>query len=293
MTWFILAFSTACCEGVKDLLSKKSLARRSPLVVTICLSGCTALLLLPLLIWQGFPPLTTTYVLALVTSAILNSTAFLFYNQALQITDLSLVVPIIAISPLFMFVTSPLIVGEFGQLSDLVGSGLILAGSYALNWDQQQRNSWAPFKALWQNPGCRQMLLVAFIWSFTSNIDKVGIQSSSVFCWIVSLYGTIALILLARMTWQSHHQDTPSVPSQFSMGLTSWLLLGGMGSVHALGIFLQMQALQLTLVVRVITVKRLSTLIGVFLGAIFLKEQGFRHRLLGAALMVAGVAVLL
>jgi len=46
-------------------------------------------------------------------------------------------------------------------------------------------------------------------------------------------------------------------------------------------------------VVRVISVKRLSALIGVLLGSLFLKERGLRHRLVGAGLMVAGVALLL
>ncbi|MEY2976710.1 MAG: EamA family transporter [Prochlorotrichaceae cyanobacterium] len=286
MSWFFLAFGTACCEATKDLLSKKTLATKPAVVVTFWLCTLTSLAMLPLLIWQGLPPLTSTYWLALGSSTCLNTTAFLLYNRALKVTDLSLVVPMVTLSPLFMFVTSPLIVGEFGQWSDFGGSLLLVFGSYILNWEKRSTGYLAPLRSLWKNPGSRQMLIVAFIWSFTANIDKVGIQNSSIFCWILSLYATIALSLLG-LIWRQGR--TAEIKPQRSL----LYLIGFMGAFHALGIVLQMQALKLTLVVRVISVKRLSALIGVLFGALFLKEIGLRHRLLGAGLMVAGVALLL
>lgn len=286
MTWFFLAFGTACCEAIKDVLSKKSLATRAPVVVTFWLCTLTSMGMLPLLIHQGVPPLTSTYWLSIAISGFLNTIAFLLYNRALQITDLSLVVPIVTLSPLFMFFTSPLIVGEFGQWSDVIGSCLILLGSYTLNWETRSAGYLAPLRALWQHRGPRQMLIVAFIWSFTSNIDKVGIQNSSILWWIFSLYGTIALALLGLLLYQGRRLELGGNASD-------WLLLGIMGFFHGFGILIQMEALKLTLVLRVISVKRMSTLIGVLLGAFFLKEPGLRHRLLGASLMVAGVIVLL
>jgi drug/metabolite transporter (DMT)-like permease len=217
-------------------------------------------------------------------SASLNAVAFFLYNRALKITDLSLVVPIITLSPLFMFLTSPLILGEFGHWSDLGGSSLIVMGSYILNWDARGGGYLAPLGALWQKPGPRQMLGVTLIWSFTSNIDKIGIQSSSIAFWLFSLYGTIALILLGVALQQG---------SSVRLGKPQALGLTSIGLLNVCGILLQMQALHLTLVMRVISVKRLSTLMGVLLGVMFLQESGLRHRLLGAALMVMGVALLL
>ena len=285
MNWFFLALGTASCEATKDLLSKKVLATQPAVVVTFWLCLLTASAMLPLLVWQGIPPLNTTYWLALGSSTCLNTIAFLLYNRALKVTDLSLVVPLVTLSPLFMFVTSPLIVGEFGQWSDLGGSMLLVLGSYILNWEQRSAGYWVPLRSIWDNPGPRQMLTVAFIWSFTANIDKVGIQNSSILFWILSLYSTIALCLLGLIRWQGHANPMPLHPRLIK-------LVGCMGLFHALGILLQMQALKLTLVVRVISVKRLSALIGVLLGTLFLRERGLRHRLVGAGLMVAGVALL-
>ena len=287
MNWFFLALGTASCEATKDLLSKKVLATQPAVVVTFWLCLLTALAMLPLLVWQGIPALNTTYWLALGSSTGLNTIAFLLYNRALKVTDLSLVVPLVTLSPLFMFFTSPLIVGEFGKWSDVGGSLLLVLGSYILNWEKRSAGYWVPLRSIWENPGPRQMLTVAFIWSFTANIDKVGIQNSSILFWVLSLYSTIALCLLGLMRWQGHRSTMqPPHPKLLK-------LVGCMGLIHALGIVLQMQALKLTLVVRVISVKRLSALIGVLLGSIFLGEKGLRHRLVGAGLMVAGVALLL
>lgn len=286
MTWFFLALGTASCEATKDLLSKKVLATQPAVVVTFWLCLLTSGAMLPLLLWQGIPALNHTYWLALGSSTCLNTVAFLLYNRALKMTDLSLVVPLVTLSPLFMFVTSPLIVGEFGRWSDVGGSLLLVLGSYILNWEQRSAGYWVPLRSIWENPGPRQMLTVAFIWSFTANIDKVGIQNSSILFWVLSLYATIALSLLGLMRWQGRGIAIRP-PGKLLY------LVGCMGLFHALGIVLQMKALKLTLVVRVISVKRLSALIGVGLGTIVLKEKGLRHRLLGAGLMVAGVALLL
>ncbi|MCK4555658.1 MAG: hypothetical protein KAT83_03550 [Candidatus Aenigmarchaeota archaeon] len=48
----------------------------------------------------------------------------------------------------------------------------------------------------------------------------------------------------------------------------------------------------LTLAAYVIAVKRTNTLFSVVFGAIFFKEKNIRGRLLGAALMVLGVAII-
>ena len=53
-----------------------------------------------------------------------------------------------------------------------------------------------------------------------------------------------------------------------------------------------MTAVSLTNVAYMIAVKRTSLLIGVLYGHLFFREPGIRHRLPGALLMVAGVALI-
>jgi len=65
------------------------------------------------------------------------------------------------------------------------------------------------------------------------------------------------------------------------------------GVFSALGIGCQMMALPLTLVTHVISVKRTSTLLASLMGHLLFQEPGFRTRITGASIMVAGVFFIL
>jgi uncharacterized membrane protein len=139
-------------------------------------------------------------------------------------------------------------------------------------------------RALIQNQGSRLMLGSAFLWSITSNFDKVGTLNSSPLFWAVSLFSVIALGML---------------PFVLRRGSQGWLRLAPVanlltltGLLNATGIGLQFAALTLAPVAQVIAVKRMSVLIAVVLGHLIFKETGLRERLLGAAVMVSGVVVM-
>ena len=74
------------------------------------------------------------------------------------------------------------------------------------------------------------------------------------------------------------HQIKRYFPSLFAMGLFG-----------AIAVLFQMRALELTLVAKVISVKRISTILTVIWGFLIFKEKNFRERILGAAIMIVGV----
>ncbi|NQE06765.1 hypothetical protein C5S32_12915 [ANME-1 cluster archaeon GoMg1] len=81
---------------------------------------------------------------------------------------------------------------------------LIVTGSYLLNINHSKKyrshgykNRYlAPFKALLKEKGPRLMLVVAFIWSLTANIDKIGLQNSSPLFWVIAVDIYVALLML-------------------------------------------------------------------------------------------------
>jgi drug/metabolite transporter (DMT)-like permease len=92
--------------------------------------------------------------------------------------------------------------------------------------------------------------------------------------------GTLPILLLA------HRPILPTARRE-------WRLLALAGATHVGTLLTQMLALQLTLVSYVIAIKRAGMLLSVVLGAVFFGERNLRRRLLGAALMSAGVALVL
>lgn len=281
MVWFWLCLVTALTQAVKDVCLKRCLFRMDVGLVVwgYCLSSAV-------FFWLDVamaprPALGPHFWLLLAVGGVLGAVTFVLYGLALNRGDLSLTLPMLAFTPLFLLVTSPLTLGEFPGPGGLLGVLCVVAGSYVLNLRERRFGFWAPVRALWTDPGARLMLVVAALWSLGANFDKLGVQASSPSFWIASVYTVTAVALL---------------PGVFRAGRG---ILGRMrrapglivasGLLEAVGLLCQMHALTMTLVPYVITVKRLSVIFGVVLGALVFREPDVAHRLPGAMLMVLGV----
>ncbi|MEG4585069.1 EamA family transporter [Microcoleus sp. MOSTC5] len=281
MTWLIFGILTAFFEAVKDVFGKQNLKKSDEYVVAWSLSFFSVIFLIPWVLYTGIPPLNSQFWLALLIGGSINAVTALLYIKALKLSDLSLTVPLLALTPLFMLVTSPLIVGEYPKFFDYIGILLIVAGSYLLNIKEKSKGYLAPFKALLDEPGPKLMLIVAFLWSIAGNFDKIGVTNSYPIFWVFSLFGTMSVLLLPVLL-----HKTPNPGHKILKQLP---MLAAMGFINATGVIFQMQALTLTFVVRVIAIKRTSVLMGVLLGHFIFKEKDIKERLLGAGIMILGV----
>ncbi len=285
MTWLIFGLLTAFFEAIKDVFSKQNLKKNDEYVVAWSLAFFSAIFLTPFLFFikipQLNPQLNPQFWISLSIGGSINAVTAILYIKAIKLSDLSLTVPLVALTPLFMLFTSPLIVGEYPNVFDYIGIFLIVTGSYLLNIKEKSQGYLAPFKALLHQPGPKLMLIVAFLWSITSNFDKIGVQNSSPIFWLFSLFTTMSIVLLPVLL-----KKTPNPSRKIIKHLP---LLVTMGFFNALGVIFQMQALTMTLVVQVIAVKRTSVLMGVLFGHFIFKEKDIQQRLLGAAIMIVGV----
>lgn len=281
MTWLILGIFTAFFEALKDVFSKQNLKKSDEYVVAWSLAFFSVIFLTPWVIYTGIPALNSQFAIALLIGGSINAVTALLYIKAIKVSDLSLTVPLVALTPLFMLLTSPLIVGEYPSFFDYIGIFLIVVGSYLLNIKEKSQGYLAPFKALVNEPGPKFMLIVAFLWSITSNFDKIGVQNSSPIFWLFSIFGTMTILLLPVLLYK-----TPNPSRKIFKQLP---MLAAMGFFNAIGVLCQMQALTLTLVVQVIAIKRTSVLMGVLFGHFIFKEKDIQQRLLGAGIMILGV----
>ena len=281
MTWLILGILTAFFEAVKDVFGKQNLKKSDEYVVAWSFSFFSVIFLIPWVIYTGIPPLNSQFWLALLIGGSINAVTALLYIKAIKLSDLSLTLPLIALTPLFMLVTSPLIVGEYPKFFDYIGIILIVAGSYLLNIKEKSKGYLAPFKALLDEPGPKLMLIVALLWSIAANCDKIGVTNSYPIFWVFSLFGTMSVLLLPVLLYK-----TPNPERQILKQLP---MLAAMGFINAIGLIFQMQALTLTFVVRVIAIKRTSVLMGVLFGHFIFQEKNIQERLLGAGIMIFGV----
>ncbi len=291
--WFFFASLTAFFEACKDATGKQSLKTLDEYSVLFSFMAVGVLLMLPVL-WLsgGVPILQPNFWWALLIGGSLNILAFTLYVRAIKIADLSLTVPLVTLTPLFLLVTSPLIVQEQPTPADAFGVILLVIGSYVLNLKTRNPRSPTtpqkpldPLLAMTRNPGSRLMLCVAFIWSITSNFDKIGVINSSPLFWALSLFTVIAAGMVPFVFWRT---SSPGIKPL----LSQWRLLGVTGGFNAIAITFQMLALTMAPVAQVIAVKRMSALLSVLFGHFFFKEKGLQARLLGAGIMVSGVVIM-
>lgn len=284
MHWVWLALLTALCEALKDVFSKFNLKNTNPYIVALAMRVFSLPLLLPALIFMDMPELGDRFFPALFIGGSMNIFITILYLKAIQHSDLSVTVPMVTFSPLFLLATSPLIVGEFPGLYGLAGILCIVFGSYMLNIHTIRQGISAPFRALLKDKGPRYMLVVAFLWSITANIDKVGIQHSNPIFWAVS----ISAFLLAGMIPVAcffAKKDMTQLKTKASA-------LFPVGLFTALTLVFQMLAIQVALVAYVISIKRTSVLLVVVMGVLIFREKGFSQRVFGATIMLAGVLLI-
>ncbi|MFW5793425.1 MAG: EamA family transporter [Bacteroidota bacterium] len=282
--WVLLAILTALSEALKDVFSKISLKTSNPIILAFGMRMFALPFLLPLLFFIEIPEIGSYFIPALFAGGLMNVFITIIYMKAIQHSDLSVTVPMVTFTPLFLLITSPIIVGEFPDLAGVLGVIAIVIGSYFLQFNARKKGFLTPFKALLQEKGPRLMLLVAFLWSITANIDKVGILNSSPIFWVISVssflfIGMIPVVLIFA-------RKKISEKGVFNKGFFI------IGLFTAATLIFQMTAIQMTLVAYVISIKRTSALMAVIFGAIFFKETGFKNRLIGVIIMLIGVLLI-
>ncbi len=294
--WLFFASLTAFFEACKDATGKQSLKTLDEYSVLFSFMALGVVFMLPVLWSVGIPTIQPGFWLAITIGGGLNILAFTLYVRALKLADLSLTVPLVTLTPLFLLVTSPVLVQEWPTWADAVGVALLVVGSYVLNLGAGEAAdrrvlgfvplpNLRPIRTMAGNPGSRLMLCVAFIWSITSNFDKIGVLNSSPLFWAIALFTVIAAGMVPFVFFRQNSAGIGPL-------LGEWRLLGLTGVFNAIAITFQMMALPLAPVAQVIAVKRMSALLSVFFGHFFFKEKGFKERLAGAAIMVSGVVIM-
>ncbi len=111
MLWLFFATSVAFIQSMKDVYNKTQLKKFDEYIIGFSLTFFTSLFLSPLLFLIDIPQLGNNFWFALSVGASLNAIAYILYLISIKISDLSIIAPVTTFSPLFLLVTSPLIVG--------------------------------------------------------------------------------------------------------------------------------------------------------------------------------------
>ncbi|MFZ5453139.1 MAG: EamA family transporter [Thermodesulfobacteriota bacterium] len=282
--WLFFGLAAALGDAGADAVTKRHLTSLSPYVMGLVRFLFAAPFLLLVALSLSRPGLTPGFWWTLAVMVPLEISATLMYMQALRVSHLSLCIPFLAFTPVFMILTGQVILGEGLNRWGVVGVTAIAGGSYLLSLGFEGTGFWGPFKALARERGPRLMLGVAAIYSCTAALFKKAVLYSD-----PAFFGVFYPLLLGGVMLGGY----PLVREAKGLALRSlwgWGLL--LGFFVALSILSVAQGLTLAPAAYMIAVKRLSLLFSVILGGMWLKERPFLPRLLGAGLMTGGVILI-
>ncbi len=282
--WLLFSLLNAFFESVANALSKRGAIKIDVLSAAWAQRFFSLFIILPLaLITRSFQSVNQTFWIAIIATSLLNTLTTILFIRTIKSSPLSLTLPIVTLTPVFLLITSPLMLGEFPKPIGLVGILSTVIGAYILNLSKRTHGLFEPFLSIWKEPGPRLMLLIAFIWSITSNILKIGVKNSNPIlaafveeCIILSLLTII--VLFKKISLKRVAQNG--------------FVLAPIGIASGLAIIFQVIAFSMAIVPNVMTIKRTSTLFGTLWGKIFFKEKNIKERLAGAAVMLSGVVLI-
>ncbi|MFN3534845.1 MAG: EamA family transporter, partial [Desulfatiglandales bacterium] len=177
--WFILALLTAIATSSTDAWAKKFF---SPLGLR-CMAISPIIYSLPLLIITLLiipkPELDKRFYVALLCGLPINVLSYFLYMKAIIVSPLSLSLPFLALTPVFMIITGYFILNEVPNLMGVMGIIVVVMGAYVLNVTPETKDFLLPFKRFFREKGSVLMALVSLLFSFGAVLGKLGIMASN------------------------------------------------------------------------------------------------------------------
>lgn len=239
------------------------------------------------LVFSGIPSPGIEYAALLGASITLNLLANFLFLRAVQLSPLSLTTPYLSFTPVFTALTGFIFFSEQPTAVGLVGILVVCLGAFFLNPGNKDEGILAPLKALWTERGSFYMLVVAVIWSITPPIDKAASTRTSFLWHTGSLALGIGVMFAAGRIWKDGNVRELWEELKLHPG---WLAISGFFAFGAM--VLQLASYEFVDMAYVETVKRAVGVTAAMLaGWLFFGEKDIGQRLLGAAVMVLGVAL--
>ena len=285
-TWVSLALISAFTLATSDALTKRALARSNEYLVAWFRILFSIPLLLLIRFFVPVPKLDIEFYKAFAFALPLEIIAIIFYIKALRISPLSLTLPFLSLTPVFLILVSYLIIGEKVSFRGGIGIILITVGSYTLNLHEMRKGIFEPFKAITKEKGSILMISVALIYSVTSSLGKMAIEHSSPLFFGITFFIAVTIVFAPIALWLGKGELKSFISGKQFKGI----LLPGL--FYSIMIASHMIAISLTKVAYMISVKRTSLIIGVIYGYFLFKEKDIRERLTGAVLMFIGFVMI-
>lgn len=288
MIGILYAFISAFLKGIQAIYNKKNAVDSGVYITSWAVRFVPIIIVLPVIIFRiygnGIPQVNTQFYLALLISGFINVVATVIKIKAFEISDVSLITPITAVSPGLTAIAAFFILNEVVPPVGIVGLIFIIIGVYMLNLSPDI-GKLEPILSVMKNRGVQLIFFVMLLYSVSSSYDKLGVLSSSPILWVLSVHLFASVFLTFIMV--KVEDDWLSIIYENKKNLIIMGLLSGFS------IIFQMLSLEIILVSYTISIKRMSVLVSVFLSwAILGEKTNIKLRAIGSIVILAGATII-
>ena len=284
MLWLFLALGSALSLSTADALTKKGLSDLPATEMGYArLFYGVPWMIIPFLLTPApsLPPVFWLWILGVLPFEI---AALFLYMKAIKVSPLSLTIPFLAFTPVWMILIAWLLLGELPNVWGGLGVIVVASGAYVLNVDHSRQGILEPVRAIFREQGSWIMLIVSLLYAITATVGKKLIIMAGVW-YFAPMYFLGLTALLWPVLRLTGHLNVSRLFSRPIWGLSVGLCNTIMIYTHGLAIIAAPAAYMMA-------VKRTSLIFAVLYGRIMFNDAGFRQRLTGAALMFAGLCLI-
>jgi uncharacterized membrane protein len=279
---FALIMVSATSHALWNFLAKGSRDKDSYMLLINLSSQVTVLpvFLLILRDW-GFPVAALPFLLVSGAAEVLY---FLSLSRAYEEGDLSVVYPIARSSPMFVAILAFALLGERLSAWGVAGILLIVAGVYVLHL-RGAGNLLGPLGSLRGRP-TMFALAAALGTTVYSLMDKLGVAAVDPVRYAFWLEIFVSMMLAPVIIGR---RGLGGLVGEWRGG---WLRISVSGFIMRVGYLLVLYTMTLAPVSYILALRQVSVVLGALLGVGLLRESYGRERLIGSAIIFAGVYVL-
>jgi drug/metabolite transporter (DMT)-like permease len=282
----ILGLLSGFFDSLKNISTKNTANNYSALLVTSVLVLVSSIITLPLTLIFLPTHIPNQFIIVLLVVTLLDFFAFLFYTKSIHLEDLSLTLPMLSFTPLFVFIISFIFFGQTVSLISFLGIILILIGGYILQRGNNNQHYLQPLQQIVSNKGIRYMLYTSILWGITNSLHKRGIQLSNPFFYSNIRYLALSFIYIVVLSI-TRKKDFVLL-FQFKT-IQKLSLAGVFESISTVCQFLSQYVFASS--VLTLSLKRSSILFSALLGSYFYNEP-ITNRILPICIILIGIICL-
>ena len=225
MEWFIFTLLGALFSAMYYSMDKELLKTVDRYLIASCTFFISAITLFSISCVKGIPNIGSDFWWAMLASVMLHSTSVILYLKSLKSTPISLSMPMLAFTPVFLIPISHILLGELPSGFGIAGILLIVLGSYSLYHNHHQNSLLDPFRYIWKHKGILYMLIVSFVFAFTANIDKVIVLNSDPYYGSAVRFLFVSLIFFLVSISKESRKIIPAFKKHYNHFITIGFIL--------------------------------------------------------------------